>query len=403
MAICNVIQRSQLEGSLRIEAEFYKPEDLSIVDKLRSLRSKEFNYYCVFVKKGIFDLPPTNYSDVGIPLIRTTEIKSLIADLSSVVRIPLSVHNNNIKTQLEAGDIVFTKIGANIGDVSILPSSEKFYNFSQNVAGAKINHNRVHPQYLACFFSTRYGKSQIKRIQMLSGQGKLELIDIKKLLVPPATDSLQKKIAELYDAAENSLLNSKRLYTQAEQLLLSELGLQDWKPQHTLTYVRNYSQAARARRMDAEHFQPKYAEIVEHISAHQPQRLSKLATQTIETIRFDSSKTYRYIEISDVNTSNGEVGYTEREVKDLPPNAKIKVKGGELIVSKVRPTRGAIGIVPDDCQDNGVCSSAFRLYPVLWTHQKVCILHQTNGGVSWNPYNEENLMLNSKWKRYGSF
>ena len=50
---------------------------------------------------------------------------------------------------------------------------------------------------------------------------------------------------------------------------------------------------------------------------------------------------------------------TEREVKDLPPNAKIKLKGGELIISKVRPTRGAIGVVPDDCQENAVCSSAF--------------------------------------------
>lgn len=44
-----------------------------------------------------------------------------------------------------------------------------------------------------------------------------------------------------------------------------------------------------------------------------------------------------------------------------------------------------------------------RLYPVLWTHQKVCILQQTNGGVSWTLYNEESMTLNSKWKPYGSF
>lgn len=87
MTILNVIKRSRLEGALRIEAEFYKPEDLAMLAKLRSLGSRELAYYCAFIKKGVFDLPPSNYTNDGVPLIRTSEIKSIIADLSSVVRI----------------------------------------------------------------------------------------------------------------------------------------------------------------------------------------------------------------------------------------------------------------------------------------------------------------------------
>ena len=268
MAIFNVINFTQLEGALRMEAEFYKPDDLIMLNKLRSLGSKELGNYCIFIKKGIFDLPPSYYTSDGIPLIRTTEIKSMIADLSSVARIPFSIHSFHLKTELEAKDIVFTKIGANIGDISILPSTEKVYNFSQNVAGAKIDRKKIMPEYLVCFLSTKYGRFQIKRIQMLSGQGKLELVDIKKILILPASYELQKNIADIYNLAENFLVLAKEQYVQAEQLLLSELGLHDWKPRHTLTYVRSFSQVAKASRMDAEHFHPKYKEMFDRLPSN---------------------------------------------------------------------------------------------------------------------------------------
>jgi restriction endonuclease S subunit len=48
----------------------------------------------------------------------------------------------------------------------------------------------------------------------------------------------------------------------------------------------------------------------------------------------------------------------------LPPNARIPVKGGELIISKVRPTRGAIGIIPYCLGENLICSSAFSVFNV---------------------------------------
>ena len=42
----------------------------------------------------------------------------------------------------------------------------------------------------------------------------------------------------------------------------------------------------------------------------------------------------------------------------------IKIEGGELIVSKVRPTRGAVGIIPDDWGKSFVASGAFSIFLV---------------------------------------
>ena len=56
---------------------------------------------------------------------------------------------------------------------------------------------------------------------------------------------------------------SEQLYSLSQTLLLSELGLTDWQPQHRLTFVKNYSDTKHVERVDAEYYQPKYEEIDE--------------------------------------------------------------------------------------------------------------------------------------------
>jgi len=49
---------------------------------------------------------------------------------------------------------------------------------------------------------------------------------------------------------------------------------------------------------------------------------------------------------------------------ELPANAKNKITGGELIISKVRPTRGAIAIIPEDWKEGHIVSGAFSVFSV---------------------------------------
>jgi restriction endonuclease S subunit len=52
------------------------------------------------------------------------------------------------------------------------------------------------------------------------------------------------------------------LYSQAESLLLEELGLKDFKPKYEKTYTDKLSDAFSAHRIDAEYFQPAYEEVI---------------------------------------------------------------------------------------------------------------------------------------------
>ena len=173
---------------------------------------------------------------------------------------------------------------------------------------------------------------------------------------------IQENISGLYLNAYEEIKNSKILYAQAENMLLEELGLKDCTPKYELSYTANLSKAFGVHRMDAEYFQPAYNELIENLMNFEVKKLGKLAYRKRIKINPNPDKNYGYIEISDISTDIGEINYSERQGKELPPNARIPIEGGELIISKVRPTRGAIGIIPEGLNKNVICSSAFSVF-----------------------------------------
>ena len=58
------------------------------------------------------------------------------------------------------------------------------------------------------------------------------------------------------------------LYSQAENLLLEELGLENFKPTYELSYIASLSKAFGVHRADAEYFQPVYDEVIEHLKTN---------------------------------------------------------------------------------------------------------------------------------------
>jgi restriction endonuclease S subunit len=364
MAVWSIINKSEIEGSSRIDAEYYQPEYLTAHRDLLQLNVSILNSFCSYIKKGIFDLSPDSYRDQGVPFIRTTEIKKEVADLDSAVFIPKEIHKRNIKTELRPGDIVFTKIGANIGDSSVLPSSYERYNFSQNVAGAKINQGKINPHYLAAYLSSRYGRFQLKRVQMLSGQGKLELTDIRNILVFNANSSQQEEVAEYYQKAEQTIVESKTSYLQAEYMLIKELGLSEVMLSDDIYFTTSFKNICDNNRMDSDYYLPKYTLILEHLKTKKLKKMEDFGQYSNTVIKTKKDEFYKYIEIGDIDPLTGEVSFSILQDCDLPANAKQKITGGELIISKVRPTRGAIAIIPDDFKENFVCSGAFSIFNI---------------------------------------
>ena len=67
---------------------------------------------------------------------------------------------------------------------------------------------------------------------------------------------------------------------------------------------------------------------------------------------------YNYIEIGDINISTGDAEKNLIATENLPDNAKIMTQAGDILVSKVRPNRGAISILKEN---NLLVSGAFAV------------------------------------------
>ena len=275
----SVVKLSESVGSTnesRWDSEYYLKDYILNENIIKRKNCYLFSDLCNFIKKGIFDLSPDNYKDNGIPFIRTSEIKEITGNFSTTVFLDEQVHRENFKTELLPNDLVFTKIGAYIGDVAMLPAIYEKYNFSQNVAGASLKDKSL-GAYLVSFFASKYGKKQIIRSSMLSGQGKLELSEIRNYKIPIPSDSIRNRLSKSFSDSQSKLEESKSLYLQAEDLLLGELGLIDWQPKNTLHTTKKFSDFAQSGRLDAEYYQPKYDDLFE--------RLSKVECKTIKEIQ----------------------------------------------------------------------------------------------------------------------
>ena len=348
-------------GEVRWDSDYYQKHYLKNEKLIHGLPTMRFSELCYSIKKGIFDLSPENYIEQGIPFIRTSEIKKPTINFNSTVCISENVNLENSKTELLAGDLVFTKIGAYIGDVAMLPSKYEKYNFSQNVAGVLIK-DKKDSAYLLAFFLSIEGKCQILRSAMLSGQGKLELDDIRNYEIPIISDSLKCKLNELLFLKQDLELKSFEKYSEAEQTLLEAVGLAEFKPSTQNTNIKTFAQSfGTSGRLDAEYYQMKYEVFESTVKSNKNgYTLIKNEYDHFNTVSRKSKAAYHYIEISDVNVSDGTNAPILIETSELPANAKFEVKKGDLIISKVRPNRGAITVIEADL-DSLIVSGAFTI------------------------------------------
>ncbi|MBI5740103.1 MAG: restriction endonuclease subunit S [Nitrospirae bacterium] len=93
----------------------------------------------------------------------------------------------------------------------------------------------------------------------------LSLQKVRQTPIPILDVEFQESIRSVVVNAYNAIKDSENYFENAQAILLSELGLLAWQPKHRLSFVKNYSDTEQAGRIDAEHFQPKYDELIEII------------------------------------------------------------------------------------------------------------------------------------------
>lgn len=124
------------------------------------------------------------------------------------------------------------------------------------------------PGFLASYLNSSFGQGLADRLKTEQMNPYISLVNLTKLPVPLMSMNFQRRVEFIVFAAQEIRSQSEDEYTQAQVILLSDLGLTSWQPQHQLTFVKSYSDTERAGRIDADYFQPKYEEIVNAIKSY---------------------------------------------------------------------------------------------------------------------------------------
>ncbi len=259
MAVFSIVKLSELEGAKRLDAEYYEP----VFNSLKTLYNFNIRKLSAISEIAYGTTPPGGiFEETGIPFIRSQNFIMGMVNKAEIVFCNSEFHERNKKSAVRPGDILFAAVGATIGQIAIVQDSIDEGNINQNIARVRILDSSINPYYAGLFFLSKYGQLQIFRFVTGNAQAYLNSFQIGSFKIPVLSKQIQDELSSCFKKVEDFVENSHSLYSQAENLLLEELGLKDFKPKYEKTYTAKLSDAFSAHRIDAEYFQPAYEEVI---------------------------------------------------------------------------------------------------------------------------------------------
>jgi len=262
----SLVNINNLGVGLRLDSEYYKPEFLAVETLLKNKQCMKLDDISKSIKSfGAYSLcNQIILVEKGIPFIRCKDIKEGFIDFSNVQYIDEGTNKLLVKSAVKPKMVMLTMSGT-VGNSAIAADNWQYpINSNQDIAKIEVN-SLASPYYLTIFFSSRYGKAQTERLPVGSIQQHIFLWQLKEMLVFIPSKGVQDIIEKTYLNAMKLLNESYELYNQAEQILLLEIGLANWKPKHQLFFVKKFSDTKASDRIDADYFQPVYDEVIKKV------------------------------------------------------------------------------------------------------------------------------------------
>lgn len=301
------------------------------------------------------------YLESGIPFIRGVNMKKGRVSFFDLIYISQEDHSLLWKSEVKP-EMVLLSMSGTVGDVAIA-SKHWNYPINSNQDIAKIDtQGKLNPYYLYSFLLSAYGQNYLQREARGSVQQHVFLSQIERFEVPSFSYALEQVVQRLIEMSDSHQTASDQSYFQAEKLLLATLGMANFSPSAEAINIKSFKDSfAATGRLDAEYYQPRYEDF-ERLVVNHPLGYTTIASE-YELVKQTSKRdkpAYNYIEIGDVNVSDGAANFNHIGVEELPDNAKLEVKRGDLLISKVRPNRGAVAIIDFDDTDL-IVSGAFTV------------------------------------------
>ena len=164
------------------------------------------------------------FSDSGLPMVRVTDVKGGLLDLSKTIKVSNEVFAEYTKKyQPKQHDIVFSRVGS-YGVSAYAATNEKFC-LGQNTVIAESN-DSADPKYIFNVLKGSYIERQIERTVDGSSHKTVSLKIIRNLDIPLPPLPEQHKIAKILSTWDEAISTTERLIensTQQKKALMQQL------------------------------------------------------------------------------------------------------------------------------------------------------------------------------------
>jgi len=258
----SIVNVSELEGAVRIDAGYYHPVYLR---NEKIIEKKNFEFLRNVVSNDYENFKPNcdyfNYIEISNINLETGEY--------IIKKIPCKKAPSRAKKLVSKDDIIISTVRPNRNAVAIITHDIK--NLVASTGFCKLTTKRINPKYLFILFKTFFYRDFLVRkttATMYPAVSEDDLINLK-IPIPPTT--FQKQIENLALSAYKEREKADKLYKEAEDILLEELRLKNWKPktkkikingkefeEEENMSIRMLSEVIKTNRMDTEYWLPKY-------------------------------------------------------------------------------------------------------------------------------------------------
>ena len=294
----------------------------------------------------------------NIHMLTAKNAKNWFADIDGAETVAKWVDYNNKRSSLKENDIIISTRGT-VGCCALVFEKILPANLDQDIARVKLECNLICSEYLLAYLNSKFGQDWMQRNKTGMVQQGLSLEKIRNMPIPIVSKDFQAKIKEIVQSAFKLSERADENYHAAEKMLSAALNLENFKPSSENVAIKSFSTSfGFSGRLDAEFYQPKYDDIEKKLAELSSGRRVKDFFKLVKDICDRRADFYNYIEIGDVNISNGVAVANKISTDELPENAKIMTRENDVLVSKVRPNRGAVSILREN---NLLVSGAFAV------------------------------------------
>lgn len=325
--------------SLRVDSEYFLKEYLSQDKAIHKNGFEKLKVLSNKIDVGFVGSMVQHYRDTGVTLLQTKNINNFFISDNDTIKITEKFHQELKKSQIRKGDILIARSGS-FGKASIYLEDEIIN--SSDIIIVQANQQRINKFFLTVFFNSKYGSNQMIRFSSGGLQGHVNLTILEELEVPKIEFSFQEEIEKLLKLSYSLKTKSQQKYTQAENLLLETLGLQDFQPSTKAVNLKSLKESfLSSGRLDAEYYQPKYEDLLKRIKSPKNRSLSSLVNikKSIEpgsaAYQDEGIPFVRVSNLSKYGLSQPEIHLDRKEFEDV-----IRPKKDVILLSK----DGSVGI-----------------------------------------------------------